>query len=181
MRNLQQLRFDFMMNRIDDPFSYLGDAAMRFDTYVELAKGAQNIVELGVYTGLSTSALLLAKPAKMLSVDVQSHTFTIVAEIEHNARLQGTDYKFLIANDLEIPAFEHDLLFIDTTHEYQQTLNELDHWGKLCKGKIILHDACVDSAFGAMMNWVYSNREYHIVHHDNRDCGLMVLERYPGC
>jgi hypothetical protein len=63
MNNIQDLRHLFMLGRIL-PLDWLGDSPSRFDMYTKFAEGCESILELGVYSGLTTTAFLLSIPKK---------------------------------------------------------------------------------------------------------------------
>ncbi|MEI7494563.1 MAG: hypothetical protein WCJ92_08240 [Alphaproteobacteria bacterium] len=46
------------------PIDWLGDSPSRLDQYINLAIDCDEILELGVYSGLTTVAFLLALPKK---------------------------------------------------------------------------------------------------------------------
>lgn len=109
------------------------------DTVIE--RGAQVIVELGVRSGMSTAAFLAAAEANgghVWSVDiVWPHVPTEFVDSDH--------WTLLVGNDLELaPELPDaiDVLFIDTSHEYQQTLDELATFVPKVKpgGVVLLHD-----------------------------------------
>jgi hypothetical protein len=179
MRSLQELRAEFLEYRIE-PTGWLGDSPSRFDFYTETARGCETILELGVFTGLTTTALMLASPKRLVSVDISDAYFHIRSEVEAAAKTLGVDFEFRMADDLVMDAFPCDLLFIDTTHTYEQTLAELNRFGPLTRRKIILHDTAMASVFQAVFQWLWENKTFHIVHHDSRGSGAMVLERYFG-
>ena len=120
--------------------------------FCEVLKSApQLVVELGTRGGDSTKALLKAASlsgAKMLSVDID----------DCSAAVNDSGYKdlwrFVQADDVAFAGeFRNwceqngfpssvDVLFIDTSHEYAHTLQEIKAWFPLLsdKGKVIFHD-----------------------------------------
>lgn len=109
--------------------------------------GAQLIVELGVRTGESSFALETAvreTGAWLISVDLEETTFASTYE----------KWRFVQADDIvfadQFPEFAKktgcprrvDLLFLDTTHVYQDTVRELAAWLPLMapEGILVLHD-----------------------------------------
>jgi len=116
------------------------------------------VVELGTRGGDSTKALIKAvfhSGSKMLSVDIDDCT-----EVVNNSEfkeiwrfVQGDDVTFAgnfeqwcEANDFP---FEIDVLFIDTSHEYEHTLGEIQAWFPLLseKGKVMFHDTNMGQYF----------------------------------
>ncbi|MCA8274071.1 hypothetical protein LGN17_16385 [Burkholderia sp. AU30280] len=57
-----------------------------------------------------------------MSVDISDEHFHIRRELEQAAQDLLVDFEFRIADDLAMEPLASDLLFIDTTHTYEQTL-----------------------------------------------------------
>jgi hypothetical protein len=179
-RNLQQLRKEFTTFKIK-PTEWLGDSPTRFDDYTRYATGCETILELGVYTGLATCAFLLAQPKKITSIDITSEYLKILEDLNFAADKQNTHFQFFEMNDLEFANDGQDLLFIDTTHTYEQTKEELKKFGHITKKRIVLHD--IASHFGvyrAVVEWLWENKDFFISEHDNRGDGIIVLQKYSG-
>ncbi|RQT39543.1 class I SAM-dependent methyltransferase [Burkholderia contaminans] len=179
MRTLQQLRLEFLQYRIE-PVGWLGDSPSRFDFYTETAIGCDTILELGVFTGLTTTAFMLAQPKRLVSVDISDEHFRIRHELEQAAKDLSVDFEFRIADDLAMEPLASDLLFIDTTHTYEQTLAELNRFGPLARKKIVLHDMTTAGVYQAVFQWLWDNKQFHITYHDSRGCGAVVCERHVG-
>lgn len=109
--------------------------------YEEACRPGVRVIELGVRSGNSTAAFLRAIQeygGELWSVDI--------------GRLRVPDEWFavdgwhqLIGDDLELVdqlPDDVDVLFIDTSHTYEQTLAELNaYWGKVKPGGVIIcHD-----------------------------------------
>lgn len=99
------------------------------------------IIELGVRSGDSTCALLAAvseQNGELWSVDINSpRTPPDWLDLPY--------WYVSVGNDLELVYFmpdQVDLVFIDTSHTYEQTKLELNYyWSKVKSGgKIVLHD-----------------------------------------
>lgn len=180
MSNIQDLRQRFMLGRIP-PLDWLGDSPSRFDMYTKFSEGCESILELGVYSGLTTTAFLLSIPKKIISIDITDQYFSNKNLLKDIAKNMGVDYTFLLMNDLEFESAGQDLLFIDTTHTFEQTLAELNKFGQLTRKRIILHD--VSSHMGvyrAVFQWLWNNKNFYIKYHDSRGDGLIVLDRMVG-
>ncbi|WP_155675218.1 hypothetical protein, partial [Burkholderia territorii] len=85
MRTVQQLRMEFLQYKIE-PIGWLGDSPSRFDFYTRTAAGCDSILELGVFTGLTTTAFMLAQPKRLVSVDITDQYFHIQDELKHAAK-----------------------------------------------------------------------------------------------
>lgn len=102
---------------------------------------AQTVIELGVRTGVSTVAFLAAVDSTggtVWSVDIESPT--VPYEVSTHPQ-----WRLIVGNDLALAGYlptECDVLFIDTSHTYQQTLAELELYGERSK-VILLHDTAL--------------------------------------
>lgn len=116
------------------------------------------VVELGTRGGDSTKALLegarLSK-ARMLSVDIDdcSHAVNISNYKEMWKFVQADDVEFAgkfvnWCKENDYPS-SIDVLFIDTSHEYDHTVRELRAWLPLLsdKGKVLFHDTNMGTYF----------------------------------
>ena len=102
------------------------------------------IAELGTRSGESTSALLAGASASgghVWSVDLAG------VDVPHQWNATGSSWSFLRADDLSDTAAafippELDVLFIDTSHRYQHTLDELRLYAPRVRpgGLILCHD-----------------------------------------
>jgi len=118
-----------------------GDISEHLRTLGRLAEGCDHVTELGVRWVSSTWGLLLGKPKKLLSIDLNPVNREMLSELTRMAGEQGTEFRFVQDNVLTTNAInETDLLFIDTLHSYKQLKTELYlHAGKV-KKHIIMHD-----------------------------------------
>ena len=115
--------------------------------YEVLIENPKLIVELGVRGGESTQAFITASRltgSKLLSVDIDDCSDVISDSnwLFH----KGDDIKFAkqfksYAKKNKIPS-EIDILFIDTSHTYKHTLEEMKFWFPYLskKAKVIFHD-----------------------------------------
>ncbi len=117
-------------------------------TFVSLVEElqAKTVIELGTRGGVSTIAWLygLEKTDGLLwSVDIDP-----APELSHPR------WTFIQGNDLDPDVVkslpEADIVFIDTSHDYQQTLAELNvyRWKVRPGGKIVLHDTELAHPYG---------------------------------
>lgn len=125
---------------INQHLEYMHDLCVEFDV--------QQVVELGVRSGLSTAAFLAAMDktdGRVWSCDVSPAS--CVPEIVHHPR-----WTFVWGDDIDsVAQAPHcDVLFIDTSHQYEHTRRELDAYaGKVRPGGVILlHDTQLQSPDG---------------------------------
>jgi predicted O-methyltransferase YrrM len=117
------------------------DMVPHVETLIERASEAFVIVEFGVRGGVSTWAFLSGLPeyGRLYSVDIDDCTVPPVVQSDIR-------WKFLRGDDLD-PAVQGqlpthaDLVFIDTSHEYEQTVGELTYALSLSPSVILCHDA----------------------------------------
>lgn len=110
-------------------------------TFVQLVEelDAKHVIELGTRSGVSTIAwlyALLGTDGHLTSIDIDERPD--IGEYEHWTFIQGDDLDPTITSALE-PA---DIVFIDTSHLYDQTVKELNVYRWLVKpgGVLVLHD-----------------------------------------
>lgn len=136
------------------------------DTVVD--SGAQTVVELGVRTGNSTAALLagvVETGGHLWSVDIR---LMPQANFHPLKRAAGSSWSFIIGDDLAVadqvghqvdittvgevePSYVPggiDVLFIDSSHHYDNTLAELRLYGPRST-TILLHDTELEHPDGA--------------------------------
>lgn len=116
------------------------DIFQHIPTLFKYAGECEHVTEFGVRGIVSTWALLMAQPKKLVSYDI-APPYNWGADINEVYELKGkTEYKFILGNTLQIEIEPTDLLFIDTLHDGEQLKKELElHAGKVSKF-IILHD-----------------------------------------
>ena len=113
-----------------------------YDFTVQIPVKEKVVVELGVRWGISTVALLAAVN------DSGGHLYSVdIDDCPGVRRLYGSEsnWTFINGDDMKvvkgwIRSIDH--LFIDTSHTFDHTLNELREWGKWIRsgGIITLHD-----------------------------------------
>ena len=141
-----QARAHALALKLDDGFAL--DAAARPDQLAELlrvAEGRRSVVELGTATAWTAASLVLADPVRtVLTVDpvVQPHraAYLDLLDDEDRARIdlaQGTGVDAAAQGETPV-----DLLFVDSTHERDDTVAEFRAWrGRLAPGAVVVfHD-----------------------------------------
>lgn len=152
-------------------------------TLRRLASEAEIVVELGVRTGVSTRALLAAKPEHVWSVDINP-----LPDLSAIALSAGVEWTPLHESSLTVEPIPCDLLFIDTLHRADQLSAELARHAPHCRGRIVLHDTETFGRFGEgggdgllkaigdFLGQHAAEWEIEEVHHHNN--GLTILKRW---
>jgi predicted O-methyltransferase YrrM len=114
------------------------DIYLHLPRFHALAQNVEHVIELGCRSGVSTVAWLhgLEGHGRLTSVDIDPAP--PIGVFEHWSFIQGDDLDPAVIDQIE-PA---DIVFIDTSHLYEQTLKELHTYRWLVKpgGLLVLHD-----------------------------------------
>lgn len=150
------------------------DMAPHIDTLMAAAAQAHTIVELGVRGAVSTWAILDAMPADAVLVSVDIAECTVPERVRQDPR-----WVFIVGDDRapavreQIPAHA-DLVFIDTSHEYEHTVAELAWALTLGPDRIVMHDYVMEPVARAASE--FCEREgWHLVSNE-LPFGLATLE-----
>jgi len=100
----------------------------------ELSADSDHVTEMGVRGGVSTIALLMGNPKKLVSYDINPAP-QFLFDLQHD-----TEFQFHQQNVLEIEIEPTDFLFIDTLHNYNQISKELKYHGSKVRKWIAFHD-----------------------------------------
>ena len=126
------------------------DIFLHLPRFVQLVRtmDAQHVIELGTRTGVSTVAWLYGleqTAGRLTSVDVDERPD--IGFHEHWEFIQGSDVDPAVVSQLD----EADIVFIDTSHLYDHTLQELRIYRHLVRegGLIVLHDTMLERPIGA--------------------------------
>lgn len=136
--------------------------------------GAKKVLELGVNTGESTIALLEAVAAtdgRLTSVDIQDLPNT--RPMLEKYGLTGR-WDFHMMDDLKFGAEwpkdqQFDLIFVDTSHQYEQTKKEIELFEPLLRpgGIMVFHDTVsyydgvqkpINQFLKTHRHWPYENK-----------------------
>lgn len=137
----------------------------------DLASRAATILEWGVRGGVSTWALLdgLPEDGRMVSVDIERHPLPV--RIEDDPR-----WSFVLGSDLDIDHDPAELVFIDTSHEYDHTLAELRLADLLGARVVALHDWVEEPVQAAIREWQSAAWSLEVM---PSLWGLAILRREP--
>lgn len=117
-----------------------GDISEHLRTLARVAEGCEHVTEMGVRWVCSSWGLLLGRPKRLTSYDVNPVNPEMLAELARIAGNQGTEFRFVQANVLNLSIEPTDVLFIDTLHSYRQLKTELYLHADMAKKHIVLHD-----------------------------------------
>jgi predicted O-methyltransferase YrrM len=158
---------DAWYSETDERFPHTGECnvpAISMLHGLVMGSGIGHVVQLGHYVGYSTLLLgfmmrRMGRPHGIFSIDISSEASDYTRRWVSRAGLD--DYVGILVSDSANPAaaaharayFDAapDLVFIDSSHGYAHTLNELDLWYEQLRpgGIILMHDA---SAFAAQFD-----------------------------
>jgi len=97
---------------------------------------ASSVIELGTRSGVSTIAWLYALEGRGFVTSVDIDPAPPIGDHDHWTFIQGNDL------DVADQLYPADIVFIDTSHHYDQTVAELAAYLPLVNpgGRIVLHD-----------------------------------------
>lgn len=155
-------------------------------TLANYASECEHITEMGVRYIVSTYALLMGKPKKMISYDIHMCNWEPVRDLVK----EDTDFQFLVGNTLEIEIEPTDLLFIDTLHNYTQLTKELELHAKKVSKYIIFHDTTSFETVGesytgkpekgiwlAIQEFLQRNPQWVLKERFTNNNGLTIIEK----
>jgi hypothetical protein len=156
-------------------------------TLKKYAEECDHITEMGVRWVVSTYALLMGKPKKMISYDINEIIWQPITEMVKG----DTNFEFRVANTLDLEIEETDLLFIDTLHNYNQLKGELELHGNKARKYIIFHDTTTFEWIGesyenkmdekglwyAIEEFLETNPHWEILERFTNNNGLTILKR----
>ena len=153
-------------------------------TLSRLAKDCKHVTELGVWHGTSSHAWLV-NDVELVSYDIAySH---IAAHLFSNAMISNKKAQYVVQDVLKLDTIvETDLLFIDTLHNYEQCIAELDKFANKVRKYIVFHDTVTYGKVGetspyglliAVAEFLLGNPEWSVKEHYTNNNGLTVLEK----
>lgn len=148
------------------------DIAGHLKRLTEVVKetGTDRVIECGVCTGMSTIAFL-STGVKVESYDMGN--VRVRPEVWNHS-----NWTLRVGNDLEWNPEPCKVIFIDTTHEYRQSLEELKHFWPLVLpgGCMIFHDTVsyVEEA-RAIRHWLHTVDDVESIEHFTHDNGLDIF------
>lgn len=149
----------------------------------------KTVAEYGVREVVSTYALAMARPVKLICVDLKKHPNVNV--FLQQCKDENINAVFYEADTLNFK-LEHpvDLLFIDTLHTYPQLAAELEKHHQDVNKFIILHDIVTfadqnefnikspkQGLLNATLDFLASHSEWKEIETFKNNNGLMILGR----
>ena len=113
------------------------DMAPHYEQLMALASQVKTIVEFGLRGGVSTWAMLEGLPddGTLLGVDIDPNAL-IARRVKADPR-----FTFLVGDSIKVKLpRKADLVMIDSSHMYEQTVEELKVAAKMKPRYIVLHD-----------------------------------------
>ena len=151
------------------------DIHQHLPTLKKYAEDCNHITEFGVRGIVSTYALLMGIPNKMVSYDIDFVDMDFIK----NMVKENTDFKFIQGDSTNIEIEETDLLFIDTLHTFNQLKTELFLHSPKVKKYIILHDTTSYEWEGEKINGVSQKGLWPAVEDFlNLNSNWFILERF---
>jgi hypothetical protein len=156
------------------------------ETLHRLARPCRHVTEFGTRWGVSTTALLFARPRVLATYDRERlPRVTILDNAARGAR--GTRFIFHQADVLNVEIEATDLLFIDTWHTYDQLKRELALHAHKVRRHLVFHDTTTYGEVGeapghrglwpAIEEFLQEHPEWTLTARLTNNNGLTVLTR----
>jgi len=162
------------------------DINEHLDTLYRLARRCRNVTEFGTRNGVSTAALLRARPRTLVTYD--RDRWPAVDTLLAAATETGcTGFTFRQVDVLDVEIEETDMLFIDTWHVYEQLKQELALHAAKVRKYLVFHDTTTFGEQGetpghrgiwpAIAEFLQSNPHWTLVARYTHCNGLTILKR----
>ena len=162
-------------------------------TLRRLASECDHVTEFGTRSGVSTSALLAAQPAKLVTYDIAGGcACKRLAKLAGNTEL-SYQHGPEIGDTLTCPPIETtDLLFVDTVHHGDHVYQELSRHGDQAQRFLVFHDTVTFGDLGegstgesvlpglnsGIDRWLAERPgQWQEAEHHTNNNGLLVLQR----
>lgn len=163
-----------------------GDLNEHLERLRELASECSTVTEFGTANFQSGAALLMGRPKRLVTVDINGCSSCLLGAIEHWTENE-TDFVTVTADTRTMPPIEPtDLLFIDTWHTSQQIRSELDRHADRVAKYIVLHDTTTYWEVGSdgtpglrygLEPWLAEHSEWAVIERRDNNHGLLVMRR----
>ena len=170
------------MNNITAIYNQLcetpSDIHQHLPTLMKYASECEHITEMGVRGIVSTFALLMGEPKRMISYDIQWAPG--IEGIIKEANERGIDFDFRIADTNNLTIVETDLLFIDTLHNYNQLKKELELHSHKARKYLIFHDTTSFEFIGESYSGEYEKGIWPAIEELLEEGVWEIKERYTN-
>ena len=171
-------QFEKLCNTPSDIYEHL-------NTLRTYAQGVKHVTEFGMRLGVSTVALMVARPNVLITYDIDKKEQE-VAYLEEQSKIYGVDFRFKLEDTRTAVIEPTDILFIDTLHTYDQIKEELRN-SEFVSKYIIFHDTVsfgykgempdTNGIMPAILEFLGENKEWCIEKHYTNCNGLLILVR----
>jgi hypothetical protein len=163
------------------------DICQHIATLRAYAHGLDIVVELGVRSIVSTWALLLGLPKRLISVDM-AHPSQYKDHdpmggnldlVYSESKRLGVQYEFLCTNSVTAPIPECDMIFFDTVHTREHLSAELAAHGTKATRYLAFHDTETfkGELMGPITDFLNAHQDWQIDRHYENNNGLTILKR----
>ena len=158
MDKLEKLIYKIRQEDNFYPFSSEPEVGIFLNSLIKLI-GAKNVLELGTFKGATTLYLAEAVKhnghGKVYTIDLKNY---LSIHVKHSGLLKYI--KHIIGSDLKVLKnlkIKFDLVFIDTSHELEQTLREFRLLDKIIKpgGLMAFHDSISHSGVKQIISYIH--------------------------
>jgi hypothetical protein len=207
MNNIAEEKFKALCDLQFDHATLYGrgivDINEHLPTLRKYASMCDHVTEMGTRFAISIYAFLIAKPKKVVSIDMNYHFFIpYEKEINDFALECGTPFQFIEGDVLKMDIEKTDMLFIDTLHTYNQLSKELRRHEKNVNKWIVAHDTVTfgtadekfykngkvsdeiakqkvrkKGLYTALTDFLEENKHWKIKEHFTNNNGLTIIER----
>jgi len=151
------------------------------------AEGLDTVVELGTRSIVSTWAFLVAKPKRLISVDIK-HPFEYIEYdpagcdldlVYSEAGKLGVEFGFIKHDSVTVILPVCDLMFFDTIHTKHQLACELQAHGANVRKYMIFHDTETyrSECLPAILLYIRENSIWSVAEEYFNNNGLLILKR----
>lgn len=152
------------------------DVNCHFETIRKYVKKGDLVVELGVRECVSTYALLINKPAALISVDIQDPPKENLEEVIKAAKESDIIFRFFKCDSVYADIVPVDVLFIDTLHLYSHIVKELWRHAERTRKYIIFHDSRIPEVRACIQDFLF-NQNWKQEEENVEGNGLFVVKR----
>lgn len=146
-------------------------------TLLRIASKCESVIEFGVRYGLSSTALIAARPKSLVSYDIELSTEAI--GIFETGKGEGVQCDLYKKNTHEITIPPVDFLFIDSDHTYSCLSTELHLHGDKPLKFIAFHDTVsyADELVPAIQEFLNKDLNWTVYEEYTNNNGLLILSR----